>query len=95
MQLLSCANLLAIIFLEVKYREVLIVVGGIVTMEPNVCMLPMVEKSVPAAPWPLQTRLVKAKLLKPGQKSNSRWAKYKNPAFAKPMSAAAVSCQTE
>ena len=36
MQLSSCANLYAIIFVEVKCREVLVVVGGIVTMTPNV-----------------------------------------------------------
>ena len=36
MQLTSCANLYAIIFVGVKCREVLIVVGVIVTMTLNV-----------------------------------------------------------
>ena len=36
MQLSGCANLYAaIIFFEVKCREVLVVVGGIATMTPN------------------------------------------------------------
>jgi len=36
MQLLSCANLFAIIFFDVKWREVLVVVRGIATMTSNV-----------------------------------------------------------
>jgi len=41
MQLLSCANLYAIIFFEVKCREVLVVVGGIVAilMHQNMKMM--------------------------------------------------------
>jgi len=35
MQLLSCANLYAIIFVALKCREVLVVVVGIITMTPN------------------------------------------------------------
>jgi len=39
MQLSSCTNLFAIIFIGVKCREVLIVVGGIVTMTPYAAAL--------------------------------------------------------
>jgi len=40
--------------------------------------------------WPLKTRLVKAKLLKPSQKSNSLWVKYKNQTFVLAMLAAVI-----
>lgn len=35
--------------------------------------------------WPLKPRLAKAKLLKPGQNSYSRWAIFVSPTFAKLM----------
>lgn len=48
-----------------------------------------VGKYILSLAWPLKTRLVKAKLRKPGQKSNSRWANYKSPTFACTMFATA------